>query len=138
MDLRLAKERYLSQKRQAGRRGIGWELTFKQWLDWWGEDLENRGSRVWNLQMQRVADSGPYALGNIRKGDPKQNRLTRSIVTKNRLVEVNKRAFQIVLDAAEAVNDRQMESEDESISDYMSRDRDDCVIRRCKWDTIHG
>jgi hypothetical protein len=72
-----------TQRHNAKRRGIGWELTFEQWLAWWGEDIERRGSGECDLQMQRVADAGPYALGNIKKGTPKQNSATASIVRQN-------------------------------------------------------
>ena len=73
-----AKRAFLRQKEAAKRRGIGWELTFEQWLEFWGDDLPRRG-RGWNeLGMQRPCDSGPYAVGNIRKGTPADNARTRS------------------------------------------------------------
>lgn len=65
-------------------RGIGWELTFDQWLEFWGADLDRRGNGTDSLQMQRFADSGPYAVGNIRKGRPQQNVKTASAVRKNK------------------------------------------------------
>lgn len=67
---------FYRQRAKAKDRGIGWELTFQQWLDFWGEDISKRGSGKDDLQMQRLADRGPYALGNIRKGTPKQNSVT--------------------------------------------------------------
>lgn len=57
-------------------RRIEWELTFEQWVEWWGDDIELRGQGSDNLQMQRINDTGPYALGNIVKGTPKQNTAT--------------------------------------------------------------
>ncbi|CAG9225839.1 hypothetical protein [Burkholderia vietnamiensis] len=82
----LAKYRiaFSVQRHNAGRRGIGWELTFEQWLEWWGDDIERRGVHPGDLQMQRIADAGPYALGNIKKGTPKQNAQTRAAVLRNR------------------------------------------------------
>lgn len=76
MDRSVARQKYNSQKHQAASRGIGWDLTFEQWLDWWGEDLDRRGVGTNRLQMQRIADTGPYALGNIRKGLPVENAKT--------------------------------------------------------------
>jgi hypothetical protein len=76
LDIKAARHKYYNQKRRAKLRGIGWELTFQQWLDWWGADLDNRGSGTSNLQMQRLADTGPYAIGNIRKGVPLDNNRT--------------------------------------------------------------
>ncbi len=43
LDRKLARQRYYAQRKNAKQRGIGWELTFQQWLDWWGEDLDRRG-----------------------------------------------------------------------------------------------
>lgn len=82
----LAKYRmaFSVQRHNAGRRGIEWELTFEQWLEWWGDDIERRGVHPGDLQMQRIADAGPYALGNIKKGTPKQNAQTRAAVLRNR------------------------------------------------------
>ncbi len=77
LDAKKALAAYRSQKHNAARRGIGWELTFKQWCDWWGEDIERRGTRRGCLQMQRYMDRGPYALGNIKKGEPADNVRTR-------------------------------------------------------------
>lgn len=86
MELAVAKKRYKQQRNQARTRGIGWELTFQQWLDWWGADLGRRGRGAMCLQMQRIGDIGPYALDNIRKGTPHRNALTRTISTKNQLI----------------------------------------------------
>ncbi|MCP3709743.1 hypothetical protein M3I54_22630 [Paraburkholderia sp. CNPSo 3274] len=85
----LAKYRvaFNTQRHGAARRGIGWELTFEQWLEWWGADIERRGTGECNLQMQRIADAGPYAIGNIKKGTPKQNSSTAAIVRRNEACE---------------------------------------------------
>src|SRR5271166_3601680 len=72
------KQKYSTQKRRALMRGIDWLFTFDSWLDWWGDDLIFRGQRVGSLQMQRIADEGPYSPQNCRKGVPKQNGETRS------------------------------------------------------------
>ncbi len=70
-------QKYLFQKFGAARRGIGWELTFEQWRDWWGDDIKNRGPRRGQLCMMRIGDVGPYSLANIRKGTTGQNGKTR-------------------------------------------------------------
>ena len=88
MDERKAKAAFYAQRSGAAMRGIAWELTYQQWRDWWGADIEKRGVRPCDLQMQRFADSGPYALGNIRKGTPKDNGRTRSAVRQNRQSEL--------------------------------------------------
>jgi hypothetical protein len=76
---------YQAQRHHAKARGIGWEITFEEWLDWWGEDIDRRGTSPTSLQMQRFADAGPYKLGNIRKGVPKENSHTAMIVRQNKI-----------------------------------------------------
>jgi hypothetical protein len=78
LDESRARAKYHAQKYQAGLRGIEWRLTFREWCDWWGDDLDQRGPRRFQLSMQRPMDRGPYALGNITKGTPKDNGRTRS------------------------------------------------------------
>lgn len=90
---------FKSQKAGAAARGIGWELTFEEWLSFWGNDIDRRGSGRNSLQMQRFADTGPYALGNIRKGVPKQNSATYSAMHQNRKSEKAAREHQKRLDA---------------------------------------
>ncbi|WP_186263308.1 hypothetical protein [Burkholderia gladioli] len=90
---------FQTQRHNAARRGIGWELTFEQWLDWWGDDIERRGVGPEKLQMQRFGDSGPYALGNIKKGVPKENARTAALVLQNRKSQERKREHQAELDA---------------------------------------
>jgi len=77
LDAKKALQAYHSQKHNAKRRGIGWELTFKEWCDFWGEDIDRRGTKRGCLQMQRHMDAGPYKLGNIKKGEPRDNVRTR-------------------------------------------------------------
>lgn len=84
MDLAKARTAYFQQKNNAKARGIEWQFTFETWVDWWGADIERRGSRVDSLQMQRIADAGPYHPDNVRKGVPKQNGETYSRMHKHR------------------------------------------------------
>lgn len=137
LDLTTARKRYWSQKHGARARGIGWELTFKEWLDWWGSDLDNRGNKPWNLQMQRRGDTGPYALWNITKGTPKDNSRTWQNVRRNRRAVEDAKRYQRAIDDM-PVESEDYEPEDESISAYFSRDRNDVVIRRCKADVLGG
>jgi hypothetical protein len=51
-------------------------FSFEEWLEWWGDDLDRRGTGHDQLQMQRIGDQGPYAPGNVRKGYPMDNRKT--------------------------------------------------------------
>ena len=88
-----------SQKNKAKRRGIGWELTYEQWRHWWGDDLAKRGQGKDDLQMQRPADSGPYALWNIRKGRPVENVKTAGAIRRNKAAEKARAEREAVIDA---------------------------------------
>lgn len=57
---------YMSQRRNAGLRGIGWELTFVQWWDVWQRSGHwNDRGRGQGYCMARIGDTGPYAVGNV-------------------------------------------------------------------------
>lgn len=57
---------WASQRQNAKRRGIGWELTLWDWWQIWHRSgkWEQRG-RGQGYVMARVGDDGPYAIGNI-------------------------------------------------------------------------
>lgn len=54
---------FTGQRKAAKRRGIGWELTFEEWLSIWADKLPMRGRT--GLVMARKGDVGPYAKGNV-------------------------------------------------------------------------
>lgn len=83
--MRESKLAYHSQRSQAKQRGIGWDFTYPQWLAWWGDDLMLRGSGHLDLQMQRIADTGPYHPDNVRKGVPQRNADTKSTMHQQRV-----------------------------------------------------
>ena len=64
---------YNRQRKDATRRNVSWEITFEEWYDWWGDDIENRGPYKGQLVMARHNDTGPYKLGNISKLEAGQN-----------------------------------------------------------------
>lgn len=107
------------QRSQAAVRGIGWELTFDEWLAFWGDDIGRRGTGRNDLQMQRPCDAGPYAVGNIRKGTPQQNMKTRGDMCRNRRSEMAAKAHQAALDALMALPSAPSCDEDD-----MSKDED--------------
>jgi len=65
-DMRKPTRAFFEQKRNAGSRNIGWELTLWQWWTIWQESghWEERG-RGHGYQMCRVRDAGPYAVNNV-------------------------------------------------------------------------
>jgi hypothetical protein len=56
---------FIAQRTAARRRKIGFLLTFQEWLDFWGDKLALRGTRLDDLCMARHGDTGPYRIGNI-------------------------------------------------------------------------
>ena len=58
---------FLYQKNGAKYRGIEFNLTYQEWLLFWGFDIVNRGNHGNKLNMCRPDDKGPYKLGNIFK-----------------------------------------------------------------------
>lgn len=58
---------YLDQRRNAEKRGVGWAITFPQWVDVWRAsgrwDERGRGRNAYC--MARFHDRGPYALDNV-------------------------------------------------------------------------
>lgn len=113
MDRSSARQKYASQKSRAKQHGIGWELTFDQWLAWWGSDLARRGSGPNSLQMQRPADTGPYALGNIRKGTPRDNMKTAANMKRLRATMKAKADLEAARDASEPSPSEDWLDEDE-------------------------
>jgi hypothetical protein len=99
MDICHYRGLFNSQKGTAKARGIDFLLTFQEWCNFWGEDIDRRGSGPDSLQMQRNLDTGPYALGNIKKGTPKQNSATYQNMRLNRQTEQAGVDLQIELDA---------------------------------------
>jgi hypothetical protein len=63
----IKKKAYRQQKGDAKKRGIEFKLTFEEWINWWGDDFENRGVGVDKLVMGRIGDVGAYELSNIKK-----------------------------------------------------------------------
>ena len=76
MDVKIALQAFRQQRKHAKHRGIAWMFTFKEWVDWWGADIEKRGVGHDRMQMQRVGDRGPYHPDNVRKGYPRDNSRT--------------------------------------------------------------
>ena len=48
-------------------RNIDWHFTYESWLEWWGDDIVNRGNKSGQLVMARKGDIGPYHPDNVVK-----------------------------------------------------------------------
>lgn len=58
---------YHNQKSMATYRNIDWQFTYDTWIEWWGEDIVNRGRGPNKLVMARNGDTGPYSAVNCKK-----------------------------------------------------------------------
>lgn len=106
-----AKRAFCNQRKKAEARGIEWEFTFDEWLLWWGDDIRYRGARRGQLQMQRIADKGPYRANNVKKGTPAQNRATCKLMVRNRKVAEAAIRHQERLDSLPVVTEEQQDDE---------------------------
>ena len=68
------RQKFCMQRYHAKLRNIEWDLSFEDWMSWWGDDLEKRGCKNSNdLVMARKGDVGPYSLDNIVKMTVSEN-----------------------------------------------------------------
>lgn len=60
-------QRFVTQRKNAKHRGIEWNFTYKQWIDWWAEtgNIDNRGRGKELFCMSRLNDTGPYSPENV-------------------------------------------------------------------------
>lgn len=69
------KYAFLGQRHTSKQRGVEFNLTFAEWVAFWGDDFHLRGIRNENLQMCRYGDVGAYEVGNIYKDTKLINRI---------------------------------------------------------------
>lgn len=77
--MQTTRRMYQSQKLSASKRNIEWCFTYESWLDWWGDDIINRGCRKGQLVMARHNDVGPYHPNNVRKATSSENNSESSV-----------------------------------------------------------
>jgi hypothetical protein len=58
---------YQQNKRNAEKRGIAYRLTFKAWLETWGERIldEHRGAGDDRLRLERIDKAGCFEVSNV-------------------------------------------------------------------------
>jgi hypothetical protein len=67
------RHKYNVQRLTAIKRNIDWQFTYDSWIEWWGEDIVNRGKLKGQLVMARYNDVGPYHPDNVRKAPTGDN-----------------------------------------------------------------
>ena len=62
------KQKFSMQKTSAVKRGIGWHLTFDEWMEIRQESgkLAQRGREKGCFVMGRIGDCGPYSKNNVQ------------------------------------------------------------------------
>jgi len=55
-------------KNSAKHRNIAWELTYEEWINFWGDDIHRMGrDHPEAIQLTRIDQSKGYSLDNIEK-----------------------------------------------------------------------
>jgi len=67
------KYAFLGQRHTSKQRGVEFNLTFEEWVAFWGDDFDKRGTAPHKLQMGRYGDTGAYEVGNIYKATKAEN-----------------------------------------------------------------
>lgn len=69
------KKAYDDHRRHALDRGIGWQISYEEWLELWLESGKwpQRGKVKGKYQMCRYGDTGPYNIKNCYIGTVEQN-----------------------------------------------------------------
>ena len=62
------QKKYTDQKSKAKHRGIEFNLTFEEWWNIWQQSgkWDQRGIGKGQYVMSRIADKGPYEVGNVK------------------------------------------------------------------------
>jgi len=83
-------QKYSVQKCHAKNRNIEWQFTLESWLEWWGDNIVNRGRKAGQLVMARIGDIGPYHPDNCIKKTCNEN-LSEGSLGKPKSAETRKR-----------------------------------------------
>jgi hypothetical protein len=67
MDLGHLLDLYQRNKLNAAKRGIDYGLSFKQWLEVWGEQIltRRRGHGSSKFRLERIDKARGYCVGNV-------------------------------------------------------------------------
>lgn len=73
VNMRQYHYQYHNARYCAKERGIDWQFTYDTWIEWWGDDIVNRGPYKGQLVMARNGDIGPYHPDNVHKKTASEN-----------------------------------------------------------------
>ncbi len=62
------REKFRNAKANAVRRGVGFKMSYEEWLGIWVESghMHQRGIHSGQYVMARHGDKGPYEVGNVK------------------------------------------------------------------------
>ena len=85
MDLKDALKKYKHQKNNANTRGIGFEISFDDWVSVWelSGHWADRGKGKNKYVMARHNDVGPYAIWNVSIKSQEENASEANVGDKN-------------------------------------------------------
>lgn len=76
------RQKYKEHRDSAKQRGISFDLSYEQWLEIWGDKIQERGVGANQYGMLRRRDEGGYTAGNVYIGTPKQNQQERVVAVR--------------------------------------------------------
>lgn len=68
------RKAWLDQRATSKRRGVEFNLTFEEYVEFWGDDYHRKGRKMADLCMGRYSDRGAYEVGNIYKATNAENK----------------------------------------------------------------
>jgi len=101
---------YRDHKSNAKRRNIEFNFTYEEWLNFWGSDINKRGTGSLDLQMCRYNDTGAYSPDNVFKATHRENaqqqdnsnyNVVPATLAKHKKVHTDKGIFESVKEAGE-------------------------------------
>lgn len=75
---------FLRQKAQANFRNEGWQFTFEEWLDLWGDFISLRGRGRGCMTMVRVDYALPWSKDNARIVDRLEHARVQQAITNSK------------------------------------------------------
>lgn len=111
-----ARHKYAQHKSGAKKRGIEFKLTFEEWMGVWGDKLDQRGVRSWQLGMCRIGDKGAYEVGNVYLGTPARNRASQRMALENKRAAESRHVHYISFGTGE-----RYDSDEETDEQYIAR-----------------
>jgi hypothetical protein len=61
------RKNWLDQRATSKKRGVKFNLTYEEYVEFWGDDFHLKGRKNNQLCMCRYGDEGAYEVGNIYK-----------------------------------------------------------------------